>query len=85
MKNDYFPLLNQGKWTVSAQMLRRVATQPSGHHCVFKALRKQMSWYLKTRCITEGASEWLVGRRVSRSSGDGKHTRRAPIVLAEGI
>jgi hypothetical protein len=31
---------------------------------------------LKTHCITEGASEWFVGRRVRRRSGAGKHTRR---------
>jgi len=39
---------------------------------------------LKTRCITEGASEWLVGRRVRLSSGDGQHTRRGSDLLGGG-
>jgi hypothetical protein len=43
-----------------------------------------MCWYLKTRCINEGASEWLVGRRVTRSSGAGKHTRRGADHLGGG-
>ena len=40
--------------------------------------------YLKTLCITEGASEWLVGRRVGRRSGAGKHRRRGANHLGGG-
>jgi hypothetical protein len=43
-----------------------------------------MCRYLRTRCITEGVSEWLAGRWVRRSSGVDKHSCRGADHLGRG-
>ena len=61
-----------------------IATQPSGRHCVFREMTKQISRYLRASCITEGVVEWLVGRRVRRRAGASKHTHRGVDLLGRG-